>query len=95
MTALRFGIGLAVVFAASLALAQGGADRRRSGYQDMGEALQKISQEPDIARAMFEILETEKILESKGEIVMIPRRSGLLGDLVATGGAGGPGAAKG
>jgi sulfur-oxidizing protein SoxA len=42
MTALRLGIGLAIVFAASYALAQGGADKRRSGYQDMGEALQKM-----------------------------------------------------
>lgn len=53
MTALRFGIGLAVVFAASLALAQvvsdrGGADKRRSGYQDMGEALRKM-QDDDTA----------------------------------------------
>ena len=33
---------LLVVFAASYALAQGAADKRRSGYQDMGEALQKM-----------------------------------------------------
>ncbi len=53
MTALRFGIGIAVVFAASLALAQvvgdkGGADKRRSGARDMGEALQKM-QDDDTA----------------------------------------------
>jgi len=33
---------LPAVFVASLALAQVGADRRRSGYQDMGPALQKM-----------------------------------------------------
>ena len=33
---------LLVVFVASFALAQGAADKRRSGYQDMGEALQKM-----------------------------------------------------
>ncbi len=34
--------GLASVFAATFALAQGAADRRRSGYQDMSPALQKM-----------------------------------------------------
>lgn len=53
MNALRFGIGLAFVFATSFALAQGvvgknGGDKRRSGYQDMGEALQKM-QDDDTA----------------------------------------------
>lgn len=48
MKVLRVGIGLAIVFAASWAMAQGGADRRRSGYQDMGEALQKM-QDDDTA----------------------------------------------
>jgi sulfur-oxidizing protein SoxA len=42
MIGLRAGLCLAFVFAASFALAQGGADKRRSGYQDMGEALQKM-----------------------------------------------------
>lgn len=36
---------LPAVFAASLALAQAGADQRRSGYQDMGVALQKMQDE--------------------------------------------------
>src|SRR5947208_10631243 len=44
----------------------------------VGEALQRIAQDPDIARAMFEILETEKILESKGEITLLPAGNGLL-----------------
>lgn len=48
MTVLRFCCGVAAVFAASLALAQTGADRRRSGYQDMGPALQKM-QDDDAA----------------------------------------------
>jgi L-cysteine S-thiosulfotransferase len=39
---------LLVVFVASFALAQGAADKRRSGYQDMGEALQKM-QDDDTA----------------------------------------------
>ncbi len=53
MKVLRFGIGLAIVFAASFAMAQvatdkGGTDKRRSGTQDMGEALQKM-QDDDTA----------------------------------------------
>ena len=39
---------LLVVFVAGFALAQGAADKRRSGYQDMGEALQKM-QDDDTA----------------------------------------------
>ena len=47
MTARRFGLCLAPVFAASLALAQAG-EPRRSGYQDMSAALQKM-QDDDTA----------------------------------------------
>jgi len=42
------GFALCITFATSLALAQGGSDKRRSGYQDMGEALQKM-QDDDTA----------------------------------------------
>ena len=42
MKTARIAFGLASVFIATLALAQGAADKRRSGYQDMGEALQKM-----------------------------------------------------
>jgi L-cysteine S-thiosulfotransferase len=48
MTALRIVAGLVIVFASSWAAAQVGADKRRSGYQDMGEALQKM-QDDDTA----------------------------------------------
>ena len=48
MSARLLVIGLALVFAASYAAAQVGADKRRSGYQDMGEALQKM-QDDDTA----------------------------------------------
>jgi len=48
MTARLLAFGLALVFAASYAAAQAGADKRRSGYQDMGEALQKM-QDDDTA----------------------------------------------
>jgi sulfur-oxidizing protein SoxA len=48
MKTARRAIGLAAVFVATFALAQGAADQRRSGYQDMGEALQKM-QDDDTA----------------------------------------------
>jgi sulfur-oxidizing protein SoxA len=38
----RLAFSLSVVFAATWALAQTGADKRHSGYQDMGDALQKM-----------------------------------------------------
>jgi hypothetical protein len=56
----------------------------------VGDALQKIGQQPEIARAMFEILETQRILDSKAEITLVPRRSGVLGDLVAVAGGSAP-----
>ena len=42
MKLARFGLMLLPVFAASLALAQGGGDKRRTGYQDMSPALQQM-----------------------------------------------------
>ena len=50
MTFVRGVLCLVIVLASSWAVAQGtaekgGADTRRSGYQDMGEALQKMQAE--------------------------------------------------
>lgn len=53
--------------------------------QIVGEALQKISQDPAIAGSMFEILEIQRMLDSKAEITLVPPRSGLLGDILASG----------
>lgn len=49
----------------------------------VGAALEIISQDPVITKAMFEILETQKILEGKAEITLVPKESGLLTDIVA------------
>lgn len=54
--------------------------------QIVGDALQRISQDADIARAMFQILETQRLLDGKAEITIIPQKSGIIGDLLATGG---------
>ncbi len=49
----------------------------------VGEALQIISQDQDIAKAMFEILEAQKIVEGEADITLVPAKSGMIGDLVA------------
>ena len=52
----------------------------------VGAALQKISQDADVANALFELLETEKMLESKAKITLLPEGGGLLPQLLASGG---------
>src|SRR5207249_5820564 len=51
--------------------------------QIVGAALQKISQDQEIIRAMFEVLEMEKIVEGEAEIALIPVKNELLGQLLA------------
>src|SRR5262252_7172370 len=46
----------------------------------LGEALQQIGKEPEIASAMFDILETQRILDSKAELTLVPKNSRMLGD---------------
>jgi regulator of protease activity HflC (stomatin/prohibitin superfamily) len=50
----------------------------------VGEALQQISDDPDVAEALFDILETQKIIDGEARITLLPRHSGALGDLLAT-----------
>jgi len=49
----------------------------------VGAALQKISLDPEIADSMFEILETQNIIDGKAEITLVPRNQRFLGDLMA------------
>lgn len=51
--------------------------------QIVGAALQKISEDQDVAHALFEILETEKMLESKARITLVPSGNGLMSQLIA------------
>jgi hypothetical protein len=44
----------------------------------VGEALQKISQDPEVAEAMFEILETQKVIGSNARLTVLPRGGELL-----------------
>lgn len=49
----------------------------------VGEALHEISQDPDVARVMFELLETENTLESDAEITLLPKGNELTKQLLA------------
>ena len=53
--------------------------------QIVGLALKKISQDPDIAHALFNVLETQNIIAGEAAITLIPKNSGMLGELVAAG----------
>jgi regulator of protease activity HflC (stomatin/prohibitin superfamily) len=52
--------------------------------QIVGAALEKISQDPEISETMFEILETQNIIEGKAGIILVPPDRQLLGDLIAS-----------
>jgi len=49
----------------------------------VGEALQRISADPDVSSAMFEILEAQKIIEGEARITILPKGNGLLAELLA------------
>jgi hypothetical protein len=51
--------------------------------QIVGVALQKISQDPEISKTMFEVLETQNIIDARAEITLVPRHQQLLGDILA------------
>lgn len=65
---------------AAVEFAKAGATRP----QIVGAALNQIAQDPDVAEAMFNILETQKVLESGASVTLIPSNPSLLGDLLAT-----------
>ena len=49
----------------------------------VGQALQKINADPEISDALFEILETQKILVSKAALTIVPEGQPLLTQLIA------------
>jgi regulator of protease activity HflC (stomatin/prohibitin superfamily) len=49
----------------------------------VGAALNEISQDNEVAEAMFAVLETQKILEGKAAITLIPQNSPLLAEMLA------------
>lgn len=62
---------------AAIEFAKAGAIRPKI----VGEALQTISKDSEIAEAVFSVLETQKILESQGELILVPPKSDLLTSL--------------
>jgi regulator of protease activity HflC (stomatin/prohibitin superfamily) len=51
--------------------------------QIVGATLHEIAREPEIARTMFEVLETQKIVEGEADIALVPANSGILNELLA------------
>jgi len=49
----------------------------------VGEALNQVASDPEVEAAMFEILEIQKIVESKARITLIPENGGMLPELLA------------
>lgn len=56
----------------------------------VGAALQKIAQDPDVADAIFEILETQKVVEGKARVTILPREAGVLAQWLAGASGKGP-----
>jgi regulator of protease activity HflC (stomatin/prohibitin superfamily) len=50
----------------------------------VGEGLQEIARDPAIFRALFDILEAQKLLEGEADIVLVPAGNELLKQLTAT-----------
>lgn len=49
----------------------------------VGHALQQIGRDPEVSQVMFDILETQKLLESGAQVTVLPRGSGGLEALLA------------
>ena len=52
--------------------------------QIVGATLQKISEDPSVAKTLFEALETQRLIESKAGITLVPHGAGLLPQLLAS-----------
>lgn len=52
--------------------------------QIVGQALQAISQDSDVADTMFDILEIQELLESDADITLVPKNKELLNQLLVT-----------
>lgn len=52
----------------------------------VGAALQQISQDPEVADVLFDILETQKLVDGTAQITLVPPRREMLNQLLAAGG---------
>ena len=50
----------------------------------VGEALQKISADPEILKAMFDLLEIQSIVEGEARVTFVPEKSELLSQLLVS-----------
>jgi len=48
----------------------------------VGHALATISRDPEVLETMFEILETQRLLEAEGKITLVPAGTGMLSPLL-------------
>jgi len=53
--------------------------------QIVGAALQRITTDADVARALFEILETQRLLTGKAHVTLVPSGKAVLGEVLAAG----------
>ncbi|MDF2441563.1 MAG: hypothetical protein JWN98_2547 [Abditibacteriota bacterium] len=52
----------------------------------VGAALQEISRDPEVVQAMFQILETQKLLDGQAQITLVPPKNELLSQLLVSNG---------
>ena len=55
--------------------------------QIVGETLYEISQRPAVATALFDVLETQRIMASPATLTLLPQNNELIGQLLAADGA--------
>lgn len=55
----------------------------------VGEALRIISADPEVTKAIFDVLEIESLLEGKVEVTLLPEQSDLLAQMTAIAGRSG------
>ena len=60
--------------------------------QIVGATLRKIAEDPAVMSALFDVLETQKLIQGESRITLLPKGAALLGELLAAGGE--PKAAK-
>lgn len=56
--------------------------------QIVGQTLHEISKRPEVAAALFDVLEAQKMVSSDATVTMLPPNSGFLGQMIAAGGDG-------
>jgi regulator of protease activity HflC (stomatin/prohibitin superfamily) len=54
--------------------------------QIVGSALRKVAQDPEVMEAMFEMLETQRLLDGPSKITLVPKGIGALAPLLTGGG---------